>query len=49
MEKLINRLPFWSSLSDDEKERVRQRAFVNKYEKGNIINNCNKECLGMFF
>lgn len=47
MDKLVGHLPFWSSLSEDEKERVRQRAFVNHYEKGNIINNCNNECLGM--
>lgn len=47
MDKLVSYLPFWSSLSEDEKERVRQRAFVNHYEKGNIINNCNNECLGM--
>ena len=47
MDKLVSHLPFWSSLSEDEKERVRQRAFVNHYEKGNIINNCNNECLGM--
>ncbi len=49
MEKLLNQLPFWSSLLEEEKDRVRQRAFVNHYEKGTIINNGNKECLGMFF
>ncbi len=49
MEKLLNQLPFWSSLLEGEKDRVRQRAFVNHYEKGTIINNGNKECLGMFF
>ena len=47
MEKILSHLPFWSSLSEDEKERVRKRAFVNNYEKGTIINNCNNECLGM--
>ncbi len=47
MEKILSRLPFGSSLSEDEKEQVRQRAFVNHYEKGTIINNCNNECLGM--
>ena len=45
---LLTNLPFWSSLSDDEKERVEQRAFVRSYGKGTIINNCNNECLGMF-
>lgn len=49
MEKILSRLPFWLSLSEDEKERVRQRVFVNSYEKGNVINNCNNECLGMLF
>ncbi len=48
MEKSLNHLPFWSSLSDDEKERVRQRSFIRSYGKGTIINNCNNECLGMF-
>ncbi len=47
MDKILSQLPFWSSLSEDEKERVRQRAFVNQYGKGTIINNCNNECLGM--
>lgn len=45
---ILTNLTFWSSLSDDEKERVEQRAFVRSYEKGTIINNCNNECLGMF-
>lgn len=47
MEKILSDLPFWSSLSEDEKERVRQRTFVNNYGKGTIINNSNNECLGM--
>ena len=47
MEKILSHLPFWSSLSEDEKERAGQRAFVNNYGKGTIINNCNNECLGM--
>lgn len=47
MDKILSQLPFWPSLSEDEKERVRQRAFVNQYGKGTIINNCNNECLGM--
>ena len=47
MDKILSQLPFWTSLSEDEKERVRQRAFVNQYGKGTIINNCNNECLGM--
>ncbi len=44
---ILTKLPFWSSLSDDEKERVEQRAYVRSYGKGMIINNCNNECLGM--
>lgn len=44
---ILTNLPFWSSLSDDEQERVEQRAFVRNYGKGTIINNCNNECLGM--
>lgn len=47
MEKILSDLPFWPSLSEDEKERVRQRTFVNNYGKGTIINNSNNECLGM--
>ncbi len=46
MEKILSQLPFWSSLSEDEKERVRQRAFVNHYGKETVINNGNNECLG---
>ncbi len=44
---ILTKLPFWSSLSDDEKERVEQRVYVRSYGKGMIINNCNNECLGM--
>ena len=47
MEKLLQQLPFWPSLADDEKGISRQRAFVRNYKKGTIINNSNTECLGM--
>ena len=47
MEKKLELLPFWSSLSDDEKETVQQRSVVRPYAKGTVINNCNNECLGM--
>ncbi len=49
MEKLLNRIPFWQFLSDDEKGGIEQRAFVRSYEKGAIINNYSNECLGMLF
>ena len=47
MDKKLDLLPFWSSLSDDEKEIVQQRSVVRPYSKGTIINNCDNECLGM--
>lgn len=47
MEKLLTHLPFWPYLSENEKDRLRQRSFVRNYKKNTIISNSNNECLGM--
>ena len=43
----MQNLPFWAFLSESEKEILKQRAIVRRYEKGTVINNGGNECLGM--
>lgn len=49
MEEVLNSLPFWSSLTEQEKELVRQGAVRRGYKKGAFIHNSCRECLGMLF
>ncbi len=43
----LSRLPFWSCLKEQEKESVRNSAFVRSYEKGALIHSNDHSCLGM--
>ena len=43
------KLPFWESLSEKEKEYVRQNSSVHTYEKGTDITGCGGFCLGMIY
>ena len=50
MDELLEKLPYWSSLSDAEKRTVKDSAIVNHYESGSALHgNCDKgeSCLGM--
>ena len=47
MERTLTQLPFWSSLTEQEQETLRQSAFVRHYEKGAFIHSSDNECLGM--
>ena len=52
MDELLEKLPFWSSLSDAEKKTVKTSAVVNHYKKGSILHgNCDNgaSCLGMVY
>lgn len=40
-------LPFWSELSESEKELAYKSSGFHKYEKGRIIHCCDADCLGM--
>lgn len=42
-----DRLPYWDSLSDDEKEFVAQNTVIRSYAKGEFLKGPNVSCLGM--
>lgn len=45
----LKRLPFWSALTEQEKELIQSRSFVRRYEKGSFVHSSGSECLGMLF
>ena len=47
MERTLTQLPFWSSLTEQEKETLRRSAFVRHYKKGAFVHSSDNECLGM--
>lgn len=49
MENILNKLPFWTSLTEQEKEILRKSAVIRSYEKGSFIHSSDRDCLGMLF
>ena len=49
MENILNKLPFWASLTEQEKEILRKSAVIRRYEKGSFIHSNDRDCLGMLF
>lgn len=49
MENILNKLPFWVSLTEQEKEILRKSAVIRRYEKGSFIHSSDRDCLGMLF
>lgn len=49
MENILNKLPFWTSLTEQEKEILRKSAVIRHYEKGSFIHSSDRDCLGMLF
>lgn len=49
MENILNKLPFWASLTEQEKEILRKSAVIRRYEKGLFIHSSDRDCLGMLF
>lgn len=49
MENILNKLPFWASLTEQEKEILRKSAVIRRYEKGSFIHSSDLDCLGMLF
>lgn len=47
MQNLLEKLPFWSALTEREKELLQESAFTRRYEKGTLIHSCTQECLGL--
>ena len=46
---LLERLPYWDTLSDGERELLLRSALVRGYEPGELIHGGGAECLGMVF
>lgn len=44
---LAERLPFWSALSDADRESLCERSRITVYKKGEIIHSCTGACLGL--
>lgn len=49
MENILNKLPFWTSLTEQEKEILRKSAVIRRYKKGSFIHSSDRDCLGMLF
>lgn len=49
MENILNKLPFWTSLTEQEKEILSKSAVIRHYEKGSFIHSSDRDCLGMLF
>ena len=47
-EEALNNLPFWPSLTKQEKETIHRSAFVRHYEKGSFVHSSDNECLEIF-
>ena len=43
----LERLPFWLSLTAQEREAIQRSAVVRRYEKGALIHDGGNECLGL--
>jgi len=48
MRELLKCLPYWNSLTNDEKRLCEERTFENSYNKGeHLLGDCNGSCRGM--
>lgn len=45
----LSKLPFWTHLTNNEKEYALSNAALKHYEKGELIHGCNDSCLGMMY
>ena len=43
----LEQLPFWSHLSDDEKQMTESLSVIRDFDKGNILHAMDKDCLGL--
>lgn len=49
MEHTLTQLPFWSFLTEHEKDMIRRSSATRHYGKGAFVHSSDKECLGMLF
>ncbi len=47
IKKLLQELPFYEKLTEDQKRRMESRSMVRHYEKNSILHDHQAECLGM--
>ena len=47
MENALHELPFWENLTAVEKETLQHSTSLQHYQKGTLIHNGDKECLGL--
>ena len=47
MTELLEKLPYWDSLTEDERLRVREEAFVRHYDAGDQLYGPCVDCVGM--
>lgn len=47
MTSALNQLPFWFSLTEQEKELLRQSTVIHRFEKGSLVHNSSQDCLGL--
>ena len=45
----LNKLPYWNSLNQDEKDLVRRNSKIKYYDKDEIIHGGIETCLGMIY
>ena len=48
-EQRIKELPFWNSLTTQQKDILRRSALTRKYPKGSYIYSGDKDCLGLLY
>lgn len=52
MEQLLEKLPYWDALNQNEREMVRQAAIIRKYKPGFVLHgnsDAGNSCLGMIY
>ena len=45
--KSFEQIPFWTELTEEEKQLIQRNAFLRRYEKGAFVYGGAVECLGM--
>lgn len=45
--KSFEQIPFWTELTEEEKQLIQRNAFLRRYEKGAFVYGGADECLGM--
>lgn len=49
MDRFLVSLSFWDKLSEEEKQLVSSSAVIKKYNPGESVHCCNKQCVGMVY